>query len=241
MKRADRFSCSARMGVVAVTALVSAIGCASGGFSPQPPDLRGEPKLWVPAFSTKRLSNGLTVHVNPDPYLPMVSVAVGIRGGYLSDPPIHAGLTRLLVTNLLARTERFDRMAMAASYDAIGAPVSFEVLADGIVLSLEALEDRAAGALKLLAEVLSRPGFDPAELERTRAEQLSALENGLGRPETVALWGLRQVMFGPRHPMGLPVYGTRSSIARLSLADLQSRARQILRPERTVLVVSGNV
>jgi zinc protease len=227
--------------MMAWAALLAVAACASGGFSPQPPDMRGAPKLWVPAFTTARLPSGLTLHVNPDPYLPMVSIAVGLRGGYLIDRPGKSGLAHFFAQNLVTRCERFDHLGLAATFDVVGAPVDAQVMADGILLTIDVLEDRAAGALKLMAELLSRPGFDEATMERVRLQQRSNLEDGFGNPATAATWGLRQVLFGPRHPMAVPALGTRSSLAGLSLADLQERARLVLRPDQAVVVVAGRV
>ena len=52
--------------------------------------LGAPPKLWVPAFTTSHLPNGLELSVNPDNYLPMAAIAVGVRGGFLLDPPAKA-------------------------------------------------------------------------------------------------------------------------------------------------------
>jgi zinc protease len=227
-------------GLVALAA-ATLVACASTEFSPQPPDLRGAPKLWVPSFSTARLSNGITLHVNTDPYLPMVSVAVGIRGGFLMDPPDKAGLAQFFVRNLMARTERLDRKQLAQTMDVIGARIGGGVLGDGIVMSTDVLEDRATGALKLLAEILIRPGFDAGEMERIRLEQRSNLDDGLGNPGTAAMWGIRQVVFGTGHPMGLPEVGTKSSIHGFTLDDLKARAHQVLRPDQIVIVMAGRV
>jgi zinc protease len=240
MRRLPWTKAMASRALVALAA-TTLIACASNEFSPRPPDLRGAPKLWVPSFTTARLSNGITLHVNTDPYLPMVSVAIGIRGGFLMDSPEKAGLAQFFTRNLLARTERLDRKELARAMDTVGARIGGGALADGILMYTDVMEDRAVGALKLLAEILSHPGFDAAQMERIRIEQRSNLEDGLGNPGTAAMWGIRQVVFGTGHPMGLPEVGTKSSIASFTLDDLQARAHQVLRPDQIVIVMAGRV
>jgi predicted Zn-dependent peptidase len=236
----SRRSARTRPWQVPLLALVGlGAGCAAAGFSPQPPELGGAPKLWVPEFTSTRLGNGLSLHVNPDPYLPMVAVAVGIRGGALLDPPEKAGLTALLAEAMVARTERLDRQTMAAVYDAVGGQVRARVGPDGIVLSIEVLEDGLAGALKLLAEILLRPGFDPGTLAWLKADQVSWLASLESDPTAAAMQGLRQVVFGTRHPLGLPLRGTRSSVRSFTLEDLQARHRLSVQPANVAIAVAG--
>jgi zinc protease len=215
--------------------------CASSGFSPQPPELRGEPKLWVPAFTTTRLPNGLTLHVNADPHLPMVAVAIGIRGGYLLDPPNKAGLSALMADSLITQSARIDRRTLANSYDAVGNRPTVATTPDGIILSMDVLEDRSAGALKIFSELLMRPAFDADDLERLRLEAAAEIEDSLSRPDSLALMGLRQLIYGDQHPLGLPSRGTRTSLTRITVTDLEERARQVLRPDQVVIVVAGAV
>jgi zinc protease len=233
------FSAKLLLSLLPAALVLGGPGCAGGGFSPAPPELRGEPKMWVPQFTTRRLPNDLALHLNVDPRLPMVSVAVGIRGGSLLDPPAKAGLTRMMADALTARTERLSRLALAQAYDAVGGRIVTRVMSEGIVLQIDVLEDRAAGVIRLLAEILQRPVFDEEGLAWLRAQELAALDLMLGDPEAAGLQGLRQVVFGRGHPLALPAMGTRTSIGNISAADLRARYQQSVRPGNIALVVAG--
>jgi predicted Zn-dependent peptidase len=226
-----------RRAVLAIALAVA--GCAGGGLMPQPPELRGAPKMWMPTFTSRTLPNGIVLQMNRDPYLPMASVAIGLRGGAAGDPADKAGLTFLLVRSLVARTERLDRLHLSALFDVVGGVPSTRTLSDGVVLQLDVLEDRLQGALKLLAEVLQKPGFTDDELARLKDEQQRLFVERIADPDDAAMAGMRQVLYGRGHPLGRPAEGTRSSLAGITTADLRARYEQVVHPRNLALVVSG--
>ncbi|HXU80609.1 MAG TPA: insulinase family protein [Polyangia bacterium] len=218
-----------------------ALGCGTANFSPYPPPRRGAPKLWVPAFTTTKLPNGLQVSVNPDNYLPLTAIAVGIRGGALLDPPSKAGLTRLLAEMLTTRADQLPRLKLMTVYDSVGDGVRAEVTPDGIILSLEVLEDRAGAALAMLAHLLQHPDFDPDELERLKAIGKTVVTHDLADPDTAAMRAIRQVVFGGQHPAGAAPSGTHRSLDAITIGDLRARYEQIVRPDNIVIGVAGRV
>jgi len=227
-------------GALALVMLL-ALGCASANFSPYPPPRKGAPKLWVPAFTTTKLPNGLQLSVNPDGYLPMVAIADGIRGGSLLDPPAKAGLSLLLAEMVTTRAAELPRLKLMTVYDSVGDRVHATVTSDGIILSLEVLEDRAGQSLAMLAHLLQHPDFDADELERLRTIMKTAATRRLADPDTAAMQGIRRLVFGAQHPEGVTALGTQRSLDGLTLADLRARYEQIFRPDNVVIGVAGRV
>jgi zinc protease len=221
--------------------LVLVAGCATSNFSPYPPPRKGAPKLWVPAFTTSKLPNGLQLSVNPDGYLPLAAIAVGIRGGSLLDPPAKAGLSRLLAEMLTNRAEQLPRLKLMGVYDSVGDGVHVEVTPDGIILRIEVLEDRAGPALAMLAHLLQHPDFDADELARLKAIAKTVVIHELADPDTAAMLAIHQVVFGRQHPSGVSSQGTPRSLDALTIADLRARYEQIVRPDNIVIGVAGRV
>jgi zinc protease len=224
---------------IAAVALASA-GCAGrAGLMPQPPELLGEPKMWMPTFTSRTLPNGIVLQTNRDLYLPMVSIAIGLRGGAAGDPADKAGLTLLMMRALISRTERLDRVHLSALFDVVGGVPSARAMPDGVVFQLDVLEDRLHGALRLLGEVLQKPGFTDEELARLKDEQQRLFVERIADPDAAAMAGMRQVLYGRGHPLGRPAEGTRASLAGISVADLRARHQQVVHPRNLALVVSG--
>lgn len=227
-------------------AMAACLGaCATAGtgpdFAPQPPEMLGEPKLWVPKFQTTTLPNGVTLHVNRDPYLPVVAVAAGLRGGYLLDRSHHAGLGALLADLMTVRAENLSRLQMVTLYDLVGDDIRSSVSPEGTLFRMEVLEDRLPGAINLLAEVIQRPAFEESAVSWSRDQLLAAVAAEDGSPTLAARRALRWVVFGADHPMGFPPLGTARTLAAITPADLQARHRDIARPENLAIAVAGRV
>ena len=195
--------------------------------------------MWAPTFTSSRLPNGVVVETHRDPYLPMVSIAVGLRGGFLSDPAGQAGLSLLMLRAMVTRTERLDRLQLAAMFDVVGGVPFVRVIPDGLLLQLDVLEDRLPAALELLAAILQRPSFTDQELVRLKDEQRRMFVESVADPQNAGMAGMRQVLYGRDHPLGRPPEGTRSSLAPLRPADLMARYNQVVHPGNVALVMSG--
>jgi predicted Zn-dependent peptidase len=94
--------------------------------------------------------------------------------------------------------------------------------------------------VELLADLLQRPRFDPAELEKTRARMVSEL----AAEKDGDLRGLigtyfQAFHFGP-HPYGRPLGGSETSLAPLQREDVLAYARAHLGGDRLILSVVGD-
>jgi predicted Zn-dependent peptidase len=79
---------------------------------------------------------------------------------------------------------------------------------DRTTVSLSALSPNLAPSLDLLADIVRNPAFDPAEVERLRAQQLAQIADEMTQPQGLALRTLPAALYGPSHPYGIPFTGT---------------------------------
>src|SRR5439155_12708935 len=100
---------------------------------------------------------------------------------------------------------------------------------------VDVLSDRIGAAVQLLAEIVRHPAFDEALLERAHADWLAVLSSIESDPRAAAMQGLRQVVFGGGHRLGLPLAGTRRTLAAISLAHLRARYGQLFRPDNLAI------
>jgi zinc protease len=194
--------------------------------------------VYVPRYLSTQMSSGLVVLLNPDSSLPVLSIALAVRGGALTEAAGQAGVTALLATMLTIRTAHRDRLQLATAYDDIGDAVRADVGADGVILQLDVPAEQMEGALTLLAEIVRQPALDEADLARGRTAQVAALAALAREPGRAGLQGLRQVVFGD-HRLGLPLPGTRRTVAALAAGDLRARHRQLFWPGNAALVLCG--
>jgi len=95
-------------------------------------------------------------------------------------------------------------------------------------------------ALDVLLDMLRRPCFDPAELEKERRVILEEINLSLDMPDQwVHL--LLQEMIWPDQPLGRSVAGTHESVGSLERDTLMATMSRFYSSTNTVLVVAGNM
>jgi zinc protease len=172
--------------------------------------------------------------------LPLVWVTVAIRTGALEDPEGQEGLTRL-TARLMRRTAggaspheidtRIDSLG-----GSLGADVSHSVGSFHGTLIARSLEP----FVDVLVDVLARPGFSTAELERlvreTSAELVEARDNDRA---LVQRWFRRKLFAG--HAYGRPISGTPASLARIGDKDVRDQWRRLWVGENLVFGLAGAI
>ncbi len=222
---------------------VTLLGCAtSETFSANTPPFIPDPtpQYFLPNFTVSKLENGMTLLVNEDRAIPMMSIAVAFSGGMLEDPIGKSGVTAFMFEMLRYRTQKLPRMILAGAFDDIS---SYEahVHPDGVVLQGSALADRAEPAFLLLQEILLNPSFEQADFEFVRERQLASVLSLESQVDAVAERILLQVLFGTEHPLGNFMQGSSNTIKAIVPADLLSTYHRIARPERMTVIVSGPI
>jgi zinc protease len=96
--------------------------------------------------------------------------------------------------------------------------------------------------LELYADVLLDPIFPEADFERQRALQLSHIANEKATPLQMALRALPPLLFGPRHPYGVPLTGsgTEESVQAMTRADVAAFHSAWFKPHNATFIVVGD-
>ena len=137
---------------------------------------------------------------------------------------------------------QYGALALAARKEALGAELSTAGGLDSASVGLSALTEKLEPSLDLLADVLRRPTFDPAEIERVRATWIAGIKQEKARPQTAALRTLPPLLYGAGHPYAIPFTGsgTEASIASLTRDDLVAFHRDWLQPDQARITVVGD-
>jgi predicted Zn-dependent peptidase len=97
---------------------------------------------------------------------------------------------------------------------------------------------RLADGLPLLADVVLRPTFPAADLERLRQERLTALLQAQDDPASIASLAFSRLVFGSEHRYGTPGIGTRAALEAIADTDVRGfHARHYTVPNATLIVV----
>ena len=194
-----------------------------------------------PPFQRDRLSNGLrliTVHL---PGRPLVTASLILQNGVADEPPDEAGATVLAARALSEGTERYDAIALVEATERLGATLHAEAGWDASSASVDVPAARLAPALELLAEIVARPTFPEAEVERLRDERLNDILQARADPRRRADEAFVETIYAKDSPYHRPSGGTKETVARLDGQRLRAAYSRGVNPAAATLIVAGDL
>jgi predicted Zn-dependent peptidase len=132
---------------------------------------------------------------------------------------------------------------IAEARERLGAGIGTSVGLDRTRLTLDALKSNLGPSLLLFADIVQRPDFPAAEIERVRGQQLTALKQEAANPMGIARRILTPSLYGLHHPYGAPPsgLGTEASVKAISRDALIGWHRRWVRPDNGTLFVAGDI
>ena len=222
----------------ALTLLLAAAASAQPFETPPPP---AAPRpLAIGAPVEQALPNGLRVIAAPREGVPLVTAMLVVLSGSELDPPQLSGLASMAASLLTQGTRRHTGPEIAAAAEALGGSLESGAGWSQSLVAITVTTPRLDAALGLVAEVAREPTFAPAELERLRNQTLDALKVTYADPGAMADLTAARLAYGSG-PWGHPASGTPASLPRIRQADLVALHRATFRPERAVLILTGDI
>ncbi|HZI63752.1 MAG TPA: pitrilysin family protein [Thermoanaerobaculia bacterium] len=225
----------------ALLALVPALAFAAE--TPPPKELPpyGEDKpLPLPEVRESKLPNGLTVWIVPRSGIPKVSAVLAVRGGgTASDPADRRGIAEVLAEALRQGTPKRSARQIAEELQAVGASLTSFATDDALFLTANGLSHGADAVLDVLADVAANAAYPDAEVELAKTNALQALQALQADPSFYVDKAFASTLFG-KHPYSFnsPEPATLQGIT----PDLlRAEHRRRVRPDRALLVVTGNI
>lgn len=164
-------------------------------------------------------ANGARVNFVAAPALPMLDVQIDFAAGSMFDPEGKAGLAALTRGVLDLGAGERDETAIAEQLADLGAALGGSADTDRASVTLRTLtaRDKLEPALAVLRDVLHRPHFAAAVLEREQARTVTGLKEAMTRPDSIAGKAFWEALY-PGHPYGRQA--TPESVAALTRDDL---------------------
>jgi predicted Zn-dependent peptidase len=171
-----------------------------------------------------------------------VQINLLLGGGFASDPAGKEGLASFAMGMLSEGAAQYDTLAFRSRSEQLGAILGADAGLDGSSVSLSALKENLDSSLALYADMLQRPRFDAAELERVRAQRLAGLQQEIARPQSLGTRVMPGLLFDAQHPYSKPFSGTgyEASIKSITRDEMLSYHLRWVRPENATLVVVGD-
>ncbi|MBZ5539538.1 MAG: insulinase family protein [Acidobacteriia bacterium] len=186
------------------------------------------------------LPNGLVVVTETMPHVRSVSVGVWVRTGSRSEPAAHNGLAHFLEHMVFKGTERRSAEEIARSMDSVGGMLDAFTAKELTCFNAKVLDEHLPIAFDVISDLILRPLFAPADIEKEKQVVLEEIKMDMDSPEHV-LHELFTQGFWPNHPLGRPILGTPESVRAFSAEALFAYHRSWFAPDRLVLTAAGNV
>src|SRR6476646_8897635 len=149
-----------------------------------------------------------------DATVPLIAMEYAFGGGATQDPAGKPGVGNMVADLLDEGSGDLDSKTFHERLDRRAIELSFSSTRDYFRGSLRMLKDNKDEAFDLLRMSLTSPHFDPADVERIRAQVMSGLRRDTTSPTSLASRKFLEVAFGDHHPYGRPANGTLESVAK---------------------------
>jgi zinc protease len=228
-------------GYTGFAALVLALPTPAAEKVPLPKDLPAYGALSAvkgPDVRQFTLDNGVTVWLVPRAGFPKVACTIAVRGGYTADPKDRPGMADVISATVTQGTSTRSAKQLAEDIAGAGGDLDAQAAADSIVIATSVLSSSTVAALRLLADVMRNATFAEAEVEIAKNNLISGIEASEADPSFLGRRALYRVMYGD-HPYSI-ISPTKDSVAKTTAAELKREYARRFRPERTLLVLSGD-
>lgn len=183
---------------------------------------------------------GITAWLVRDTSIPVIALSFSFRGGSAADPAGREGVANMLSALLDEGAGELDSLAFQTRLQTLAVYLSFDAGRDDFYGSLRTLSRNREEAFDLLRLALNEPRFDPAPVERMRAQLQTSLRRSTRDPGTIASRAWFARAFGD-HPYAQPGIGSEESLAAIGSDDLRAYAANRFVRDGLVVGVVGDI
>src|SRR5687767_3271554 len=206
----------------------------------KPPTL-GDPKdLVLPAVVTSDLPNGLRLMIVEQRELPLADFVLVVKNGGETDEPGKLGTATLATSLLKEGTTSRNSLQIADQEAFLGVQIFAGSGWDATTVQLHTPTAQLDSALALFADVVLRPAFPAAELDRLRKTRLTSLLQVKDRAPEIANRAYAAIVYGPA-AYGRPLTGDEASTNAIQESDIRRFYDTYFRPNNATLLVVGDV
>lgn len=194
----------------------------------------------LPDYQTVQLDNGVTLLLTPRKDVPMVAATVLVRGGSLADPAGKEGTADLLAEMLSKGAGDRDALTFAQTVDGAGGSLGFGSSSEAITANAQFLSRDSGLMLSLLADALLQPKLDAAEFDKLRKHAIAGIAAAKDGDPRRLIGTYSDAWLFRGHPYGRPDSGDETSLATITLEDLQAFRQQQMGGDRLIISIAGD-
>jgi predicted Zn-dependent peptidase len=187
-----------------------------------------------------QLDNGLVVVSEQMPHVRSVSFGVFLRTGSRHEAVEKNGLTHFIEHALFKGTRRRSAAEIAEESDALGGHLDAFTGREMVGYHTKVLDEHLPRAFALIADLVTAPAFDPAEIQKERNVILEEITMVEDTPDDL-VFEIFSENFYPDHPLGRPILGTPETLQSFKGKRVRDYYESIYRPDNFVIAAAGNL
>ncbi len=186
------------------------------------------------------LNNGLTVLVEPMPYLRSVSIGAWVKAGSMLEAAGENGLSHFMEHMAFKGTQKRTARQIAEEMDCIGGQLNASTSKLCTNYFAKVIDEDLPKAADILADIVCHPALDPEETDKERGVVLEEIAMVEDSPEDVVYDVLAEAVFGSQS-LGQTILGPADKIAAYTPDDLRAFRKRHYGPKNAVVALAGNV
>lgn len=194
-----------------------------------------------PAFERATLPNGMSLVVAPMQRLPVVTAILVINGGASTEPEGIEGVSDIVARVLSEGTEQKTADQLVMALERLGTSVSASSDWESTVLKMTVMSPRLPAALSLMSEMVTKPKFEAASINRLRAERLSEIIQTRSEPRVLADETFSATLYDSDSRYAVPLAGTESSVSAITIIEASAYHAANYNPKAATLILAGDV
>tara|TARA_R110002096_G_scaffold408075_1_gene606984 strand:- start:96098 stop:98971 length:2874 start_codon:yes stop_codon:yes gene_type:complete len=205
------------------------------------PALGPLPVANIPESWEAKTAGGIAILGMEHRELPVVEFSLRIDGGQRFDSAKTLGAAVLTADLMNEGTRSKTPAQLQDAIDLLGSTLRIEGGPTSIRVYGKTLKKNFEPTIELLREMLLEPRWDTAEFARLKSQRLARIEELGGNARAVARNAFFRRLYGETHVAGQPLGGTASTVAALTLADLQRWYAKYMTPGHATFHVVGDI
>ena len=187
-----------------------------------------------------RLENGLTILTDRMPGVRSATLGFFFRVGARHEPIELNGISHFIEHTVFKGTAKRTALDIAIETDRLGGNLDAFTSHEETGFAIKVIDDQLPHAFDLIADMLTNPRFDDADLEseqRVIIEEMKMVEDS---PEDYLGDLFNEAVFGS-HPLGMSIAGTPETVRSFDREMTRKYFQQTYNASNLVIAAAGNV
>jgi zinc protease len=222
-------------------AIVLSVAVAPAWAQKKIKDLKYPPlnSIEVPQPEKVTLDNGMTLYLLEDHTLPLVNLSARLDCGSYLEPASKVGLAEIAGSVMrTGGTENMTGDEIDQALEAIGASVETSISTTSGSADGNALTEHVETVVRIMADILRRPAFDPDKIELAKTEERAGISRRNDNPMGINTREFFKLIYGPESPYAR--HAEYATIEPITREDLRAFHEQYVQPQGVRLAIWGD-